>query len=289
MNRGGHSIVPSMNMPFASPRFLGLSAVVNEIRLASTQAYLSYKGLFLWLNWLAYVSNVILRPGLVVAMFALTGRFARGESAVEAYVIGLTAFAVPSIILGGVLQGFYYERSFGTLGFLFASSGNRLTSFLMRGALHLPNAAFVIVAGLGFATLFLHTNLESANWPAACACYAAMALTATAFALCWGSLCVVLRDWLILYQLTLAGVLVFTGAIIPRDELPLGLGMLGAALPTTHALGGLREAFDSASLASVGGDLALEALVGVTYALLGYMLFRAVEAHARRSGDYAAL
>ena len=79
------------------------------------QAYLSYKGLFLWLNWPAYVSNVFLRPGLIVAMFALMGEFARGDDAAAAYVIGLTAYAVPSIVFGGVLQSFYYERAFGTL------------------------------------------------------------------------------------------------------------------------------------------------------------------------------
>jgi hypothetical protein len=67
-----------------------VGVLAREARLAGRQAYLSYKGLFLWLNWPAYVSNVFLRPGLIVAMFALTGRFARGEAAVEAYVIGLT-------------------------------------------------------------------------------------------------------------------------------------------------------------------------------------------------------
>jgi ABC-type polysaccharide/polyol phosphate export permease len=253
------------------------------------QAYLSYKALFLWLNWPAYVSNVILRPGLIVGLYALTGRFARGEGATEAYVIGLTAFAVPSIVMGGVLQGFYYERSFGTVSFLFASRGSRAAAYLMRGVLHLPNAALVVVAALGFSALFLHTGFGDATWGAVAACYLVMALAATACALCWANLCVVLLDWLMLYSLMLTAFLVLPGVVIPREELPLGLDLLGAALPATHALRGLRNAYAGAGLGTVAPDLGLEALVGVAYAVLGYALFRAVEAYARRSGAYAAV
>ncbi|HEU0075470.1 MAG TPA: ABC transporter permease [Dehalococcoidia bacterium] len=263
-------------------------AAPSGLTTLARQAYLSYKGLFLWLNWPAYVSNVVLRPGLIVAMYALTGRFARGEGAVEVYVIGLTAYAVPSIVMGGVLQGFYYERSFGTISFYFASCGNRVASYFARGALHLPNAALVVVAALGFSALFLHTSFDDANWGAVVACYLVMALAATACALCWANLCIVLRDWLLLYSLMLSVFLVCTGVVIPRDELPLGLDIAGAALPVTHALGGLREAYGGAGIGAITGDLALEALVGVAYAALGYALFRGVEAHARRSGAYAA-
>ena len=263
--------------------------LAREARLAGRQAYLSYKGLFLWLNWPAYVSNVFLRPGLIVAMFALTGRFARGEAAVEAYVIGLTAYAVPSIVMGGLLQSFYYERSFGTLSFFFASRGSRAVSLLTRGVPHLPNAALVVVAGLLFSGAFLHTRFEGANWGAVTACYVVMALASMACALCWANLCIVLRDWLVVYSLMLTVFLVFTGVAIPRDELPLGLGAVGAALPVTHGLAGLRAAFEGAGVSSVAAHLAREALVGVAYAIAGYALLRAIEAQARRSGAYAAV
>jgi hypothetical protein len=76
---------------------------------------------------------------------------------------------------------------------------------------------------------------------------------------------------------------------IPRDELPLGLGVIGEAMPVTHALEGLRSAYAGAGIGAIGADLALEAEVGAAYATLGYVLFRAVEIHARRSGAYAAV
>lgn len=257
-----------------------------DLTTLARQAYFSYKGLFLWLNWPAYVSNVFLRPGLLVAMFALTGRFARGEGAAEAYVVGLTAYAVPTIIMGGVLQGFYYERSFGTLSFLFASRGSRAMSYFARGVLHLPNAMVAVAAALLFSALFLNARFPDADWSAVVLCYLVMTLACASCALCWANLCVVFRDWLALYSIMLTLFLVFTGAVIPREDLPLGLGALGVALPTTHSLVALRAAFEGASVDSIAGRLALEALVGVTYALLGYAAFRVVESYARRSGAY---
>jgi ABC-2 type transport system permease protein len=253
------------------------------------QALLSYKGQFLWLNWPAYVSNVLLRPGLMVAMFSLAGRFARGTDAAEAYVIGLTAYAVPSIIFGGVLQSFYYERAWGTLSFVFAARGGRLGSFFSRGLLHMPNALLAVAAALIFAAIFLDAEYPAANWAAVCAAYLLMTLASTACALCLANLCIVLREWMTLYGLLLSVFLVCCGVIIPLDELPLGLGLISAGLPTTHALAALRDAFAGASFGAVAGDLVLEAIVGLAYAITGYLVFQIVEAYARRSGAYDAI
>ena len=85
------------------------------------QALLSYKGLFLWLNWPGYISNIFVRPVLLVMMFSLTGRFARGEDAAATFAIGMTAYGIANLLLGGIMQGFYYERAFATLGMLFTS------------------------------------------------------------------------------------------------------------------------------------------------------------------------
>ena len=38
-----------------------------------TQAFLSYKGLFLWLNWQGYTFQVLVRPSLMLALYVLAG------------------------------------------------------------------------------------------------------------------------------------------------------------------------------------------------------------------------
>jgi ABC-type polysaccharide/polyol phosphate export permease len=250
------------------------------------QAYFSYKGLFMWLNWPAYVSSIILRPGFMVAIFGLTGRFARGEEAGEAYMIGMTAFAIPHILMGGILQNFAYERSFGTLGLVFASSGSRLLSFLSRGVLHYPNAMMTVVASLFFAGVILSTDFQGAEWGAVAVTYALMGVSCTLFGLFLGNFSIAMRDWQVSFNITQAAFMALTGAIIPRSDLPAGLYELSGLLPVTHGLEGLRAAFAGADIATIRDELMLEALIGVAYAAAGYGLYRLVEAYARRSGAY---
>jgi ABC-type polysaccharide/polyol phosphate export permease len=252
------------------------------------QALLSYKALFLWLNWPAYVSNVFLRPGLIVAMFALMGQFARGDGAAEAYVIGLTAYAVPSIVMGGVLQSFYYERAFGTLSFLFASPAGRASAYYARGVLHLPNALLAVASALALSAVLLPIDAGRADWGAVTACFVAMAFSCTTCALFWGSFCIFFRDWQSFYSLMITVFLVFTGAIIPREVLPPGAYEFGGLLPTTFGIEGLREAFEGSGVRGIERELMLEGLIGTAYAVAGLGLFRALEAHARRSGAYDA-
>jgi ABC-2 type transport system permease protein len=250
------------------------------------QAYLSYKGLFLWLNWPAYLSNAVVRPALMVTMFGLTARFARGDEAAVSLVIGMLVFSLVNILMGGLLQGFYYERAFGTLGILFASSGSRLQNFFSRAVLHYPNALLTVVCGVAWAGLALGMDFAAANWGAVIAGFGVLSLSATLFGLFLGNLCIVFRNWFYFMGLTQTGFMALGGLVIPRQELPIGLRELSEVLPVAHGLEGIRDAFAGASLGSVSGDLGLELLVGLGYAAAGFLTFRIVEAYARRSGAY---
>jgi ABC-2 type transport system permease protein len=244
------------------------------------QAYLSYKGHFLWLNWPAYLSNVVIRPALMVTMFGLTGRFARGEDAAVALVIGMSVFSLLNILMGGILQGFYYERSFGTLSLWFASSGSKLRSFLTRSVLHYPNALLCVVCGLGWAALVLGMELGPANRGGVAAGFCIISLSAMLFGLFLGNLVIVFRNWAYFMGLTQTAFIALGGLVIPRDDLPAGLRQLSDVIPVAHGLEGVREAFAGASLGAISGYLALELLVGLCYGTAGFLLFRALELHA---------
>jgi hypothetical protein len=127
------------------------------------QALYCYKGLFMWLSWPAYISNVFLRPVLFVVMFAILGRFTRSPAEAQEYMVGMAAYSIAWIIIAGVSQSFYYDRVFGTLPFVFGSSVNRMTNFFSRGALHLPNGLISVATGLLVAWLVLDLDM-SPNW-----------------------------------------------------------------------------------------------------------------------------
>jgi ABC-2 type transport system permease protein len=250
------------------------------------QSYLSYKGLFSWLNWPAYATNVFIRPALMATMFGLTGRFARDEQAAFDYVVGMSAFSMMNILMAGLLQSFSGERAYGTLPLLFSSSGNRLQAFVTRSLMHYPNGLLNIATGLLWAALALSISFAGADWPAVVVGFLVLSLSSTLFGLFLGNLAIVFRNWNYFMALTTAIWMVFTGIVIPRDDLPHGLYEISALLPVSHALQGIREAFAGASLADVSDHLALELLVGGAYAVIGYSLFRVVEKYARRTGAY---
>jgi ABC-2 type transport system permease protein len=52
-------------------------------------------------------------------------------------------------------------------------------------------------------------------------------------------------------------------------------------LPFTHGLEAVRQAAAGADLGQVGGLIAIEGLIGVGYAILGLILFTALERSAR--------
>jgi ABC-2 type transport system permease protein len=250
------------------------------------QAYLSYKALFGWLNWPAYISTIVFRPALIVAMFGLTGEFARGAAAAERYIVGMTAFAIPHVLMGGVLQSFASERAFATLGFLFASTGNRFQAYVSRGLLHYPNAMATVASSVVFAVIFLRTDFSAANWPLVIACYLLMIATTLFYGLFLGNLAIAFRDWQVSFNIMQAVFLSLTGAVIPLASLPAGLRQISEILPVTHGLMALRDAYDGAAFSVVSENLLIEGVVGVSYLTLGYVGFRLVEVYARSTGAY---
>ena len=93
------------------------------------------QGLFMWLTWPAYISNLVGRPVFTVMMFALAGRFASSPEATQGYITGVTLYIAAWILIGGIAQSFYYERIFGTISVLFASGGSRFLNYAARGVL----------------------------------------------------------------------------------------------------------------------------------------------------------
>ena len=250
------------------------------------QSYLSYRALFFWLNWPAYIGNVFLVPVLYITMLMLTGRFANSPLDSDYYIKGMAAYSTPFILIWGITQCNYYERVIGTLAYVLGSSGNRWLTYWSRSTMHFPNGMFTVATSLVFAWVFIGLDLSTTNWLTLIASILLFGFSCTSYALCIGVLSIVIRDWLVI-SATAAGLLVlFTGVVVPLDELPFFLGYLGHVLPLTHGVAAFREAFDGATPATVRGHLLWELAVGICYGLLGYLFFRFVEADARRRGAY---
>ncbi len=252
----------------------------------SLQAYYSYKGLFLWLNWPAYISNVFIAPVILVVMLTLTGRFAGNSGSEDSYILGAAAYGIPVILSGGIIQSFFYERAFGTLPLLYASRSNRWMSYWSKGLLHYPNGIFTASISLFFGWLLLNLDLSQANWPALVLLFALVSFSCLSFAMFLGNFSMALWDWAILSTFSHGILLTLTGVIIPTNELPGLLGEIGHVLPLTHGLSGLRESVAGAGMGAVKDDILYELVLGLCYMVAGGVLFRLLEANAKRIGAY---
>lgn len=250
------------------------------------QSYLTYRALFFWLNWPAYSGNVFLVPVLYITMLMLTGRFAGSPLDSDYYIKGMAAYSTPFILIWGITQCNYYERVIGTLAHVLGSSGNRWLIYWSRGTMHFPNGMFTVTSSLLFAWVFVGLDFSTTNWPTLIASILLIGFSCTSFALCVGVFAIVVRDWLVISAAASGLLILFTGVVVPVDELPFHLDYLGDVLPLTHGVAAFREAFLGSSPGAVGGHLLWELAVGICYGLLGYLCFRLVEVDARRRGAY---
>lgn len=263
-----------------------MAAITLGLTNFGCQAYYSFRGLFLWLTPWSYASNMFIAPFVNVCLFALVTRHTTGIEPGRDLLVGLSLLGMASMINGGVLQSFTYERDFGTLAVIFASRANRIGVYWSRGLLHLGNglvaATVALVASaavFGFATGDLRV-------PLLVLAMVASGWSCVAFALFVGNFTLVFRNWLILYGASQSAMLALTGAVIPRSELPALVRAIGEVLPLTHGMSAARQAFAGAQLGDIRGDLVSELGVAVLWAAIGTAIYRWIEYRARKGGEF---
>ena len=247
------------------------------------QAHFYYKGLFMWLNPAGYISNVILRPALVMLMFGLAGRFVLDEPAFKSAIAGVAIYGVTWPIFGGLLQSSYYDRAFGTVGFFFLSPVNRVANYLVRPAFHIPNSLLSASIGLLAGWVLGGYEAGGVDWPGLLLAVLIASLSCSLFTLCLANFAIIVRDWFYIFALVTGLTVILCGAVVPLSSLPAGLQVVSKLLPLTHGL--------EAGRSAINGDFALslmlrELAVGFVYGLIGLVLFRAVEGISKRRGTF---
>jgi ABC-2 type transport system permease protein len=248
------------------------------------QAYATYKGLFFWLNWISYISSVILAPIIMVITYAILGRFALGPQEAIYYGFGIIMSRMNYILIGGITQTYTYDRDLGTLSFLYVSPANRLVNYLSRPLLHCPNALLVFITGLVTLWLMVGLDFSAMNWGAFILALLVTTVSMASFSQFISIFTIVVQDWTNTMSLTVGILFVFTGMIIPLDVFPPAVQEFAHFLPMTSGLAAMRSAFSGAPFSGVYTDILLEALVGLVYLAIGFVCFVLFERVAKRTG-----
>ena len=183
-----------------------------------------------------------------------------------------------------VTLGFYREKWTGTLPTVFLPPGSRYVHYFARGIVHYHNAFFTIAMGFLAGVLILDLDFSNANWGTLLASVFLIVTALIMFALFLGGLTLLLRDWQNLYMAVLGIIIGLTGVVVPVSSLPTAFEGIAQILPISHGLVALQDSIAGASLSEVKGNLIAEALVGLGYALAGYLGFIFAERELKRRG-----
>jgi ABC-2 type transport system permease protein len=183
----------------------------------------------------------------------------------------------------GMTMAIANERWFGTLPAILASPANRLALLAGRFLPFLANGLLISVYALAFGIVFLGVRLELSTIGVGALALIATVFSCNAIGALQGAISLRLRDGLFGANLLVLAFLLFCGVNIPVAELPGPMQVISNLLPFTHGLQAVRMAASGAGLGQVGGLIALEALIGLCYAVLAFALFSYLERTSRRN------
>lgn len=259
-----------------------MTALRAWLRLAVVGGALSYRALFNWTHPGMYIPTLLVSPILGTVFFAYLGRYA-GVRDDTFYVLGNGVLAVTGPCVFGGTMALGNERRYQTLAAVLGTPAPRGAILVGRALPYVVNGLGVALAVTAVSTLLLDVSIDLAALPGLLLVWLVAALACTAFGLALGAIGMRLRDVWVISNTVWVALWLVSGANVPRTDLPGWMAAVGAALPLAHGIDAARAIAAEGALAAGRADLAVEALVGVAWAVVAGVLFRVFERSSRRS------
>lgn len=264
-----------------------IQRIRSAVRLLFLGAWYSYKGLFTWQSPLFYVLLKIVGPLFMTLLFVYMGKFAGFNDPLFIVVGNIMLLPVINGV-NCVSQTIGNERSFRTLPFLFITPAPRLIVLISRSLIHILDS-FFIVAVIFPVTFLLGLNPSEINFPALILCIVTLSLTSATIGLILGSFALVSQEGQNITATIPLLFYVLCGVNIPVASLPLFLQKISYLLPLTRGIDAARLTLTGGGINEILGLLGGELLVGVVYALIGYLVFISVERNCFKTGFSEAI
>jgi ABC-2 type transport system permease protein len=248
------------------------------------QAYLNYKALFGWLNWIGYLSSIVVYPAMSVIVYVLLGRFMINPEAAQYFAVGSAVSSIAFVVIGGIGQTYYYDRQYFTISFVFISPVNRFLNFLSRGLLHYPNALVAFASSTLTTFLFTTVNYSAVSWPGFLVSALIVSVSLCGFAQFLSIFIIITRNWMNTLSISLGLLIVLTGVVIPVGYFPLTVQDITKFLPVTNGLQALRLSFSGAPISETYLLIIRELVTGLVFLLVGVAGFIVFERIAKKTG-----
>jgi ABC-2 type transport system permease protein len=260
----------------------------NSFRIFLGGSVLSYKALFRWFRLEPYLATKIIEPLNQILFFTFLGTFATGRDTASFYAIGNAIQLTALSGIYGVTMSVGGERNEGTLIYLFGSPANRLLTFLGRALVHIVDGMLGVVIGLTWAGLLVGVDYSQADLLALGLTVFIATVSTSGLGLLMGCLSLVTVNVMFINNTIYFLLLVFSGANVPLANFPVWVQKAAHLLPLTRGIQAARMIISGSGLADVAPLLAGEALIGVVYVFVGYVLFSWFEITAKRRGTLEA-
>src|SRR5512143_1993392 len=258
-----------------------MKTLTNNLRLFWQGALLSYIALFHWMRPIQYMASKILMPLAQMFFFVYLGTYATGAGNASFYIIGnaLQIAAVSGIY--GVTMSIGGERNEGTLPYLFGTPANRMLIFLGRAFMNIIDGSIGVVIAFMWGVVLMGLDLSHTNIAALALTIVITTISTCGLGLLLGSLALVTVNVMFINNLVYFLLLVFSGANLPLQSMPVWIQAISSALPLTRGIAAARLLVGGATLAEATPLLLGELAVGVAYSLVGYLMFTIFEIEAK--------
>jgi ABC-2 type transport system permease protein len=254
---------------------------VNNTRVFFVGGYLAYRALFTWLRPSIYIPTMLGAPIFQIFFFVYLGRFTGLEDD-EWFLIGNAVQLSAMAGIYGTAMAIGGERWTQTLSPLLATPANRMALFLGRSLPLIANGVLVSAFSFAVGSLLLDVDFPVSRLPALAVVVVVSASSCTALGLLVGAIGLRARDVFFLANLVVYLLLLFCGTNVPLAALPSWMRTVSNGLPLTHGIAAARQLSTGATLFDVATLVWAEAAIGAIYAAVAYLLFRFLEAEARR-------
>jgi ABC-2 type transport system permease protein len=257
------------------------SRPVNFLRIFFIGGLMSYRALFTWLRPSVLIPTFLISPIFQILLFVYLGRAAHLASD-SFFVIGdaIQFAALPCLFAMG--SSIADERQEQTLSLVLTTPAARLPLFLGRSLPVIANGFVVSVFALVVSAVMFHITVPWAAVLPMGLAIVVCSVSCTGLGLVNAALALRVREMAVTSNVILGLLMIFCGVNIPLAKLPGWMSATAAYLPLTHGIAAARRLAAGAPPATVAGQIGVEFLIGVGYAVIGLLLLRAFENESRR-------
>lgn len=222
-------------------------------------------------------------PLLTMIFYCLLASYSFQTSNLTHWVIGNAFLLCTNTCIFGLGGIFTSERQNGRLRSIIAAPSGILSAVLASGVF--PALIATVTAGLGFLIGSLIFKIDFSEIPASLlilTMFTAM-ISATCFGLFLSVFTLLTESMYLILNIISYLLMIFTGAEFPISQLPLAGRIFSQILPLTHGIQAMKFLFEE-NYPDFGKFLSIELFIGISYALLAWLLLQTAEKVARKTG-----